>query len=77
MTLVHGAIELGVGLRHGTALEADTSKNAFQNVCRSARSLDSPAQSLENLTALWRISFQEMGMDGNGTGAGRVEQCWW
>jgi hypothetical protein len=39
-----------------------TSKNSFQKVCFSALSLFAPVQSRENRIALWRISFQEIGM---------------
>src|SRR5947209_3060933 len=41
-----------------------TPKNSFQNVCRSACSRVSPAQSLAKAVALWRISFQEIGIGG-------------
>jgi hypothetical protein len=38
-------------------------KNSFQKVCFSALSLFAPVQSRENLIALCRISFQEIGMN--------------
>ncbi len=41
-----------------------TWKNSFQKVCLSALSLVVPFHSRENLMALWRISFQEIGTAG-------------
>jgi len=40
----------------------NTLKDSFQKVCLSAASLVALDQSLENLIARWRISFQESGM---------------
>lgn len=44
-----------------------TVKKASQKLLASASSRVTPAQSLANATALWRISFQEIGMDADGT----------